>query len=172
MRALSNILTLSRGPLAICFLFENTSVRLFVILLAMVTDGLDGFFARRSKKESFIGVFLDPIMDKFFVVFVMAILASEGKIVYWQTIAFFSRDFYLFMFAIYLTFFGDWRHYHCLSVVFSKVSTLLQFLVLTLISLGVIIPGYIYYSFVAIGFIALLEQLWWYYSYDGSLQKL
>src|SRR6201987_5485530 len=37
---------------------------IFVFLLAAVSDGLDGYVARRYKQHSTLGVYLDPIADK------------------------------------------------------------------------------------------------------------
>src|SRR4051812_16390882 len=98
---LSNLISLLRAPLALFFLIENTTVRIAVVLLAMITDGLDGYLARKSNTVSSVGAILDPAMDKFFVCFVLFILFIEKKIAPWQIGAMLSRDFFLCMFGLY-----------------------------------------------------------------------
>ena len=65
----SNFLSILRGPLALFFIIDNAFYRCLAIVLAMATDSLDGYLARRFQMTSQIGAFLDPLMDKFFVFF-------------------------------------------------------------------------------------------------------
>ncbi|HGJ64463.1 TPA: CDP-alcohol phosphatidyltransferase family protein [bacterium] len=69
---ISNILSISRLvllPFIIFFLTkDNYTYRVLTIILmsiAVLTDALDGFLARRLKIESALGKMLDPIGDKF-----------------------------------------------------------------------------------------------------------
>jgi len=66
MLTLSNALTFLRAPLALLFLSEVTALRIGAIIIAMVTDGIDGYLARRNSSVTKLGAILDPIMDKFF----------------------------------------------------------------------------------------------------------
>ena len=100
MLTLSNALSLSRAVFALAFLWENTLIRLLALVLAMVSDFLDGFLARRYKTTSQFGAILDPIMDKFFVLFVGVILCLEGGLAVWELIALLSRYIFLGFFAI------------------------------------------------------------------------
>ncbi|MGM0440281.1 MAG: CDP-alcohol phosphatidyltransferase family protein [Chlamydiota bacterium] len=167
---MSNLLTLSRGPLAICFLTDNVNIRLFLIIAALITDGLDGYIARRFKSSSLTGVFLDPILDKFFASFVFGVLASEGRLAAWQLFALLSRDFYSLGFIIYMSVLGDWQRYQCRAVWSSKLITVLQFLVMVGLTSYLVFPDYVYYSFLVLGFFALLEQFlgYIYYTRDKS----
>ena len=103
---ISNILTIARAPMAIFFLVENSMVRLIIVAVAMITDGIDGYIARRYNMESQVGRFLDPIMDKFFVFFVLAVLVSEGRLVSWNLFAMVFRDACLCAFGAYVSIFG------------------------------------------------------------------
>jgi CDP-diacylglycerol---glycerol-3-phosphate 3-phosphatidyltransferase len=76
---LSNILSLSRAGFALAFLQENPFFRLLAILLAMVSDFLDGYIARKQKMTTQFGAILDPIMDKFFVFFAGGVFYLEKK---------------------------------------------------------------------------------------------
>ncbi len=39
-------------------------MRLLLFMIAGITDGLDGFFARILKQKSVLGSYLDPLADK------------------------------------------------------------------------------------------------------------
>ncbi len=49
-----------------------------VFLLMSITDGLDGYLARRLHQETLVGKFLDPVADKLLILFSVVLLAHEG----------------------------------------------------------------------------------------------
>ncbi len=64
----SNLLSLSRVPLGVALLgLEDARWLAAVVALAAVTDLLDGFIARVSGTVSHVGLLLDPLCDKIFV---------------------------------------------------------------------------------------------------------
>src|SRR5690349_15331577 len=127
---LSNSLSLLRAPLAFLYLLENPTIRLIAILLAMLTDSVDGYLARRSKTTTRFGAVLDPAMDKFFVVFCLGILLSENRLEVWQLLTMISRDFALCLFGLYLSLSGLWQSYEFRAIRWGKITTALQFIVL------------------------------------------
>lgn len=154
---LSNSLSLLRAPLAFLFLIDNPTVRIAAILLAMVTDGMDGYLARRSKTVTRFGAVLDPAMDKFFVVFCLGVLLWEGKIEVWQGLTMISRDFALCLFGLYLSLSGLWQSYEFRSIRWGKVTTAMQFVVLIAVTLGFLPSPYLYGAFVLFALLALIE---------------
>jgi CDP-diacylglycerol--glycerol-3-phosphate 3-phosphatidyltransferase len=74
------LLSLARAPLALAFPFvvERTAWALIVIVLAGVTDVLDGYCARRFGQATPTGAALDPITDKLFVLTVAVTLVVTG----------------------------------------------------------------------------------------------
>jgi CDP-diacylglycerol--glycerol-3-phosphate 3-phosphatidyltransferase len=74
------LLSLARAPLAFAFPFvvERTAWALAVIVLAGVTDVLDGWCARRFGQATPTGAALDPITDKLFVLTVAITLVASG----------------------------------------------------------------------------------------------
>ncbi|MGE5196642.1 MAG: CDP-alcohol phosphatidyltransferase family protein, partial [Anaerolineae bacterium] len=102
-----------RAPAALLFLSENVFLRLFAIGLAMITDSLDGYLARRSRTVTQFGAVFDPAMDKLFVFFTLAVLLFEGKVEAWQACSMISRDFFLIVFGLYLGLSGNWHAYQC-----------------------------------------------------------
>ncbi len=159
MLSLHNGLSFLRAPLAFLFLIENTTFRILAILLAMLTDSIDGYLARRCKAVSRFGAILDPAMDKFFVFFALTILCLEKKLELWQSCSMISRDFFLLLFGIYLSLTGHWESYRFTSIRWGKVTTALQFLVLIGLTLGVTFPSYFYWIFILFGLLAFIE-LW------------
>ncbi|NDE82255.1 MAG: CDP-alcohol phosphatidyltransferase family protein [Chlamydiia bacterium] len=154
---LSNSLSLVRAPLALAFLSSSASIRVIAIVLAMITDSIDGYIARRYKFASRFGAILDPAMDKFFVYFALAILFSESKLETWQIFAIVSRDFFLMLFAIYLLSVGALKNYEYRSIRWGKASTALQFIVLIGICLQVFLPSSVYIIFIVMGSLAFIE---------------
>lgn len=153
----SNFLSLLRGPLALLFIIDNPFYRSLAILLAMLTDSLDGYLARRFRMTSQLGAFLDPLMDKLFVFTVIGVFIYEGRLAPWQALTLISRDFAVLFFGIYLALKGYWSQSQFRSVWSGKITTTLQFFVLLGLTFRVAIPAYFYISFIVLGFSALLE---------------
>lgn len=157
MLSLSNSLSFLRAPLALLFLSENATLRITAIILAMFTDSIDGYFARKYASVSRFGAILDPAMDKFFVIFGLGVLFMEGKIEIWEGCAMISRDFFLCVFGVYLSLAGKWGEYELKSIRWGKISTALQFFVLIGLSLNFRFPWYLYAVFILFGALAFIE---------------
>ncbi len=153
----SNLLSLLRAPLAFAFLSENQTLRCVAIILAMLTDCMDGYFARRFRNTSQLGAVLDPLMDKFFVVFLFIVFILEGNLTPLQMAAMLGRDFAVVIFATYLYFAGEWGKYFVRAIWSGKVVTSFQFFVLMALTFHYAIPPYVFVVFVVLGAFALLE---------------
>jgi cardiolipin synthase (CMP-forming) len=66
---------------------------LCLFVLAGVSDGLDGFLARRMDQRTTLGQYLDPIADKLLLSTMFLVLALTHKMPWKITILVFSRDF-------------------------------------------------------------------------------
>jgi CDP-diacylglycerol--glycerol-3-phosphate 3-phosphatidyltransferase len=159
MLSLSNALSLLRAPLALLFLVEKPLFRLIAIILAMFTDMIDGYLARRSSSVTQLGAILDPTMDKFFVFFALGVFLMEGRLEIWQACSMVARDFFLCLFAIYLAIARKWHAYEFRSIRWGKVSTALQFFILIGLSLEIAFPWHVYTLFVISGSLAFIELL-------------
>ena len=111
----SNFLSLVRGPLAFLFILDSPFYRSLAIGLAMLTDSIDGYIARKSGTTSQLGAFLDPLMDKLFVFGVACILVYEGQIALWEAYALVTRDFAVLFFALYLMKNHRWREFEFIA---------------------------------------------------------
>lgn len=78
---LSNLLSLSRIPLGVAFVaITDTQVLAVIIAVAAATDLLDGFIARISGTVSQIGLLLDPLCDKLFVVLGLSAFLAGSRL--------------------------------------------------------------------------------------------
>ncbi len=159
MFTVSNSLSFIRIPLAFVFMLDSPYLRFAAVVLAMVTDSIDGYLARRSQSVSRFGAVLDPVTDKFFVYFALSILFSEGRLVFWQAISMLSRDICLCLYGLWMTLMGRWHRVVIQSIRWGKVTTALQFVVLFGLIFGVSFSWVIYGAFVMMGVFVFLELL-------------
>ncbi|MDX8531454.1 CDP-alcohol phosphatidyltransferase family protein [Mesorhizobium sp. VK25A] len=61
-------------------------------LVAGVSDGVDGFIARRWNQSSRLGAYLDPIADKLLLVSVFVVMGFAGELPLWLVVTMVSRD--------------------------------------------------------------------------------
>jgi CDP-diacylglycerol--glycerol-3-phosphate 3-phosphatidyltransferase len=64
-----------------------------LFLVAMATDQVDGWLARRRNETSALGSLLDPIADKILVLAVLVMLIEEGVAPAWMVAAIIAREF-------------------------------------------------------------------------------
>ncbi len=68
------------------------SIPLLIFFIAMVSDVLDGFIARKHRQQSSLGTFLDPLADKLFLVSAFIMLAFLQRVPYWVSVIVIGRD--------------------------------------------------------------------------------
>lgn len=168
---LPNVLSLLRLPLALCLFINDPVIRFSVFLVAMLTDILDGFFARRRLKVSRFGTILDPLTDKLFVFTAIALFFFEGKIGFLELLSFLSRDFSLVVFTVIIYFLGGWGKFSIQSFYCGKITTAMQFLILMAVSLNLEVLPLFYMAMAAFGLLSFVELLWiysWQKENDGN----
>ena len=72
--------------------YEHYRWALLVLVIAGLSDGIDGLLARRLNQRSSLGAYLDPIADKLLLSFSYLELALHGKIAWWLAIMVLGRD--------------------------------------------------------------------------------
>ncbi len=106
---------------------------LVVFIAAAVSDGLDGYLAKRFDWTSELGKFLDPLADKLLLVAVFIECAWLGLVPWWLTAAVVGRDVMIGLGAlIFWLWFGPLRGR---PTALSKVNTAAQLLYVMLVLL-------------------------------------
>jgi len=72
--------------------YEHYKWALFVLVIAALSDGIDGVLARKLNQRSALGAYLDPIADKLLLSSSFVILAFKKQLAWWLTILVLSRD--------------------------------------------------------------------------------
>jgi len=103
MSWLPNLLTLSRFALApwvaLSILHHNYRQALLLLVLAGLTDWLDGYLARRGGSVTRLGAYLDPVADKALLVTVYLALGGAALVPRWLVMIVVGRDVLILIFA-------------------------------------------------------------------------
>lgn len=156
---LASSISLVRGFLCLFFLSDAPQVRVAAILIAALTDFLDGFIARRYNQITSFGTILDPLMDKLFVGVVVTCFWFEGKLSGSEILILFLRDISLLLFGAYLLINGRIKSWKIRSFIAGKLMTTFQFLALLLVASGYTIPDTLLYLLAISGIASLLELI-------------
>ena len=98
---LPNRITLSRLLLAIVFFVllshRYFNVALVIFFVAVVTDWLDGYLARKWDLSTDLGRIVDPFVDKVIIcgAFIIFLNIAKGVIVPWMVIVIVAREFFV-----------------------------------------------------------------------------
>ena len=134
---LPNLITIGRlllVPLIIWFIVADQPLAAFgVLLVAGISDAVDGFIARQFDLRSELGTYLDPIADKTLLVSIYVTLAVIAAIPVWLTILIVSRDFLIVGAVVLSWVLGEPSSVQPLRI--SKLNTVLQ-IVLAAVVLG------------------------------------
>lgn len=121
---------------------------LIVFVVAGVSDGVDGFIARRFKQESELGTILDPIADKllmttaFIILTLPNVLPTLYRVPFWVTAAVIGRDVLIVAVAGAINIMTGFHGFKPSWL--GKASTTVQVAAVTLILLAVV-SGYSFY---------------------------
>src|SRR5215472_18376087 len=72
--------------------YDRYALALAILVVAGLTDGLDGLLARGLNQKTPLGAYLDPIADKLLLSSSYFVLALKRKIAWWLTILVLGRD--------------------------------------------------------------------------------
>lgn len=93
---LPNLITMARlglTPVAIAMIVSQRYIEAFaVFVVAGVSDGIDGFIAKRYNLTSELGAYLDPLADKALIVSIYVALGIAGALAIPLVILVVSRD--------------------------------------------------------------------------------
>ena len=119
------------APIVYLLLSERYQLALLLIVVASVSDALDGFLAKRYGWSTRLGAFLDPAGDKLLIAWSYGTLAYLGNIPVWLAFIVIFRDVVIvagsFMYH-YLV-----RRLEGQPTWISKLNTVLEFVFLVLV---------------------------------------
>ncbi|MCH1429222.1 MAG: CDP-alcohol phosphatidyltransferase family protein [Chlamydiales bacterium] len=157
---ISNLLSLLRCPLAFLFLKKDLYIRLAALSFALISDFLDGFIARRFSATSKFGAVLDPLMDRFFVIFVSSVMLLEKQLNSSELLLLVSRDIFLIGVGFYLFFQKGLKQFTIKATYMGKITTVAQFAVLFILSFGFLeMPKFTYPTFLVLGALTAIEVI-------------
>jgi len=132
---LPNIISIFRAvlvlPIAFLLLDASWAKAAILILIAGISDAIDGYLARRFNWQSQLGAILDPLADKLLIMIVFIIMAYKGIIPIWLSGLVVGRDLIILTGAMayrWLT-----KHIDIKPLFISKVNTALQILFVLLL---------------------------------------
>lgn len=101
-----NILSVIRIIFIIPIIFfldrENYLITFFLVVAAVLTDFLDGYFARKLKQISNTGKILDPLADKLLIGVIAVFLVIKVNFPIWYAVLIIGRDFIIFIFSFFI----------------------------------------------------------------------
>ncbi len=147
---------------------------LFVFFFAGISDGIDGFVARRFNQQSELGTILDPIADKllmtaaFIILTLPHVLPADNKhfpVPFWVTAAVIGRDVLIVTVALAIFIITDFRGFK--PSFLGKASTFVQITAIVVILFAAVYPnlsGYylptIYFTVALFAFLSGLHYIY------------
>jgi cardiolipin synthase len=125
-------------PFFIIFvLYRHYSWALAILILAALTDFMDGTLARTLQQKTALGAYLDPIADKLLLSSSFVALALTGQIRWWLTILVLGRDVLILITAAVILATVGYRPFP--PSIYGKITTTLEiFLVFVVLMIAVI----------------------------------
>jgi cardiolipin synthase len=128
VRHIPNLICLLRialvWPVANALVEENYGLALVLFVIAGVSDGLDGYLAKRFGWTSQLGKVIDPLADKLLLVTVFITMAWLNLVPWWISAVAISRDVMIALGALtFRLWFGPLKGR---PTVISKLNTLFQ----------------------------------------------
>lgn len=160
-----NLLTFLRMALIPVFasllFYGNSWLALVVFVIAGISDGIDGFLARRFDQESELGTILDPIADKLLMTTAFVVLSLPHvlepvrflPVPFWVTAAVIGRDILILTVAGAINVMTGFRGFK--PSLLGKLSTFVQVIAVTLV-LTAAVTGYSFYLPTTYFFVVLL----------------
>ena len=96
----ANMITLARMALIPIFMYcaisdgaQGNWIALALFAFASLTDGIDGYIARKYNQITDFGKLVDPLADKLLVMSALLILLEQGVLPSWACILILAREF-------------------------------------------------------------------------------
>ncbi len=146
-----NLITFLRMALipifAILLFYGYHAWALFAFVFAGISDGIDGFIARRYNQQSELGTILDPIADKLLMTTAFVIMTLPNifpsmrhlPVPFWVTASVIGRDVLIIAVAVAIFIITNFRGFRPSWL--GKASTVVQISAVILILLAAVVPS-------------------------------
>jgi CDP-diacylglycerol--glycerol-3-phosphate 3-phosphatidyltransferase len=168
---ISNVLSFTRILLVIPFYIylvnEKDLIAISIGIVAVLTDFVDGWAARKYQLETELGKILDPIGDKLLLSGAVIALIIRGDIPFWFFVIVFSRDIIILIAGTYLkSKIGKVNQ----SNIWGKIA----FAVTAVVVLGVIADFgiFIEYGFYVATFFLIISFISYFFVFIDQLKKI
>jgi cardiolipin synthase (CMP-forming) len=118
--------------------YEQYKWALLILVVAGLTDGIDGLLARKLNQRSALGAYLDPIADKLLLSSSFVILAMAKKVAWWLTLMVLSRDVLLLIVAAVIILISGYRPFP--PSIYGKFTTFFQIVLVFAVVLAAAYP--------------------------------
>jgi cardiolipin synthase (CMP-forming) len=119
--------------------YEEYRWALLVLVVAGLSDGIDGLLARKLNQRSALGAYLDPIADKLLLSSSFIILAFKKQLAWWLTILVLSRDVLILIVAVVILLVSGYRPFP--PSIYGKLTTGCQIVLVFVVVLGAAYPN-------------------------------
>jgi cardiolipin synthase (CMP-forming) len=123
------------------------NLALFIFILGVISDGLDGFIARKAKLQSKAGLILDPLGDKLLLmsafIFLSPMSRFELKFPLWVSFIVISRDVIIIIGAVVIYMVKQCLDMH--PTKWGKLTTIFQMLSVVIILLQYQLAAFIWW---------------------------
>src|SRR5712692_4782281 len=114
--------------------YDHYRSALLVLVIAGLSDGIDGLLARSLNQRSALGAYLDPIADKLLLSSSFVILAFKKQVAWWLTILVLSRDVLILIVAVVIILIWVYRPFP--PSLLGKMTTFFQIVLVFTVVLG------------------------------------
>lgn len=160
-RDIPNILTVARivlvGPTIWLLAEERYSQAMLLFAIAGVSDGLDGYLAKRNGWVTRLGSFLDPVADKLLLVGAYVALGWTGLLPFWLVLLVLGRDVVIVAGALAFHFVVG--RFEAQPTLISKVNTFAQIVLVLVVVLRQLVTGVPNSTIEALTFVVVVTTL-------------
>jgi cardiolipin synthase (CMP-forming) len=119
--------------------YEHYRWALVILVIAGLSDAIDGLLARSLNQRSTLGAYLDPIADKLLLSSSFVILAFKHQIAMWLMIFVLSRDVIILVVAVVILLISGYRPFP--PSILGKATTFFQIVMIFAVVLGAAYPS-------------------------------
>jgi cardiolipin synthase len=120
--------------------YDHYRSALLLLVIAGLSDGIDGLLARSLNQRSALGAYLDPIADKLLLSSSFIILAFKKQLAWWLTILVLSRDVLILIVAVVILLVSGYRPFP--PSIYGKLTTAAEIVLVFLVVFGAAYPNY------------------------------